>query len=181
MQSFFLSRALHPGSGNQHYEFVDNDVPMGEVPLTVAFGSHAEFNIVDVKRVVDMDRYCKINVDARRPEDLYPDAPSLAVENNVAFLRTCVREFPVLNLAQQDTGRIYARFERGRLAWKDPMAVDAIADPVTLAALNVLAPEMFVRPSTSAMESARYVDPARSVTLGRWGAALTRAAGGVAR
>src|SRR5437867_10340292 len=43
MQSFFLARALHPGSRNQHYEFVDNDVPMGEVPLTVAFGSHGEF------------------------------------------------------------------------------------------------------------------------------------------
>ena len=84
MQSFFLARALHPGSRNQHYEFVDNDVPMGEVPLTVAFGSHGEFNVLDVKRLVDMDRYCKINVDARRPEDLYPDARSLAVENNVS-------------------------------------------------------------------------------------------------
>ena len=66
MQSFFLARALHPDSRNQHYEFVDNDVPMGEVPLTVAFGSGGEFNILDVKRLVDMERYRKINVDARR-------------------------------------------------------------------------------------------------------------------
>ena len=26
MQSFFLARALHPDSHNQHFEFVDNDV-----------------------------------------------------------------------------------------------------------------------------------------------------------
>ena len=181
MQSFFFARALHPGSRNQRYEFVDNDVPMGEVPLTVAFGSHAEFNIVDVKRLVDMDRYCKTNVDARRPEDLYPDARSLAVENNVAFLRTCVREFPVLNLAHRDTGRIYARFERGRLAWKDQAAMEAIEDPVALAALDAAASELLVRATTSPMESARYLDPASFVTLGRWGGAMTRAASDVAR
>ena len=168
MQSFFLARALHPESHNQHYEFVDNDVPMSEIPLTVAFGSRGEFNVVDIKRLVDMDRYCKINVDARRAEDLYPDARSLAVENNVAFLRTCVREFPMLNFAHRDTGRIYARFERGRLAWQDQAALGAIDDPVTLAALHALAPELFVRANTSAKESARYLDPARCVTLGRW-------------
>lgn len=168
MQSFFLARALHPESRNQHYEFVDNDVPMGEIPLTVAFGSRGEFNVVDVKRLMDMDRYCKINVGARRAEDLYPDARSLAVENNVAFLRTCVREFPMLNFAHRDTGRIYARFERGRLAWRDQAALDAIDDRVTLAALHALAPELFVRANTSATESACYLDPAHSVTLGRW-------------
>ena len=176
MQSFFLARALDPRSLNQHYEFVDNDVPMGEVPFTVAFGSHAEFNIVDVKPLVDMDRYCKINVDARRPEDLYPDARSLAVENNVAFLRTCIRAFPVLNLAHRDTGRIYARFERGRLAWKDWAVTDAIEDSATLAALGAVAPELLVHTTTSPLETARYLDPARSVTLGRWGWAMTRAA-----
>jgi hypothetical protein len=178
MQSFFLARVLRPASRNQHYEFVDNDVPVGEVPPTVAFGSHAEFNIVDVKRVADMDRYCKINVDAHRPEDLYMRPRLLAIENNVAFLRTCVRELPVLNFAHRDTGRVYARFERGRLAWKDQAALDAIEDPVTHAALNAVAPEMFVRVSTSAIESARYLDPATSVTLGRWGGAMSRGTSG---
>jgi hypothetical protein len=181
MQSFFLARALDPRSLNQHYEFVDNDVPMGEVPFTVAFGSHAEFNIVDVKPLVDMDRYCKINVDARRPEDLYPDARSMAVESNVAFLRTCIRAFPVLNLAHRDTGRIYARFERGRLAWKDRAAMDAIEDSATLAALDALAPEVLVRTTPPAVESARYLDPVRSVTLGRWGWAMPRSATDAAR
>ena len=98
----------------------------------------------------------------------------------MAFLRTCVREFPVLNLAHRDTGRIYARFERGRLAWKDQTALDAIEDSVTLAALNAVAPELLVSTSPSPMESARYLDPARSWTLGRWGAAMAGAANNAA-
>jgi hypothetical protein len=113
MQSFFLARAVQPGGLNQHYEFVDNNVQLGDVPLSVAFGWNGELNIVDVTRLVDMDRYTKINVDARRPEDLYANPQSLMVERNVDFRRTCVRRFPVLNLAHRDTGLIYARFESG--------------------------------------------------------------------
>ncbi len=136
-----------------------------------------------MKRLVDMDRYCKINVDARRPEDVYPDARSLAVDNNVTFLRTCVREFPVLNLAHRDTGRIYARFERGRLAWKDQAAIDAIEDAVTLAAIMRLR-ELLVRAATllvraystrpsrdGVVGAALPRSDALAVTLGRWGPA----------
>ena len=171
MQTFFLARALDPRSRNQHYEFVDNDVPMGEVPLTIAFGTPGELNVLDLPRFVDMDRYCKIRVDARQPEDVYPDAESLAVRNNVTFLRTCVREFPVLHLAHRGSGRIYARFERGRLAWWDAAAINDIRDPETLSALDAVAPETFVRASVPVSESPRYLEPVSSVTLGRWGSA----------
>ena len=143
---------------------------MGEVPLTVAFGSRGEFNILDVRRLVDMDRYRKINVDARRPEELYPDATTLAVENNVAFLRTCVREFPVLNLAHRDTGRIYARFERGRLAWRDAAALirhrrcrDARRPP------RILHRNSSEDRRTSTAEACAIPGrPTSSMTLGRW-------------
>jgi hypothetical protein len=126
MQSFFLSRALRPGNLKQHYEFLDNDVPSGEVPLTVAFGWNRELNVLDVKCMVDMDRYCKINLDARGPDDVYAGSRSLAVEENVSFLKSCVRQFPVFNFANRCTGRIYARFERGRLAWKDQAAMEIL-------------------------------------------------------
>lgn len=165
MQAFFLARALHPDSGNQHYEFVDNDVPKGEVPLTVAFGSRGEFNILDARRLLDMVRYCRINVDARGPEELYADAQALAVQDNLGFLATCVRAFPVLNVAHRVTGRLYVRFERGRLAWSDPDAVDALADAQTREALRELAPSL----ERAAGQAPRYLDGSGSVTLGRWG------------
>ena len=37
-------------------------------------------NILDIKRLIDVERYRKINVDARRPEDVYPDARAMAPE-----------------------------------------------------------------------------------------------------
>ena len=69
-----------------HYEFLDNDVPEGERPRTVAFGANGEMNILDIKRLIDVERYRKINVDARRPEDVYPDARAMAPERNLDFL-----------------------------------------------------------------------------------------------
>jgi hypothetical protein len=180
MQSFFLTRALRSGDLNQHYEFLDNDVPLGEIPLTVAFGWNGELNIVDVKCIVDMDRYCKINVDACRPDDVYADPQSLPIEGNVAFLRTCVREFPVLNFAHRDTGRIYARFEHGRVVWKDSVAVDSLVDPVTLTALRAVAPDLFARTMTAPIEAQRYLNPERFLTLGRWGTAMARGTSAVA-
>jgi len=173
IQAFFLARAVQPTELNQHYEFLDNDVPLGEIPLTVAFGWNRELNIVDVKCMVDMDRYCRINLSARGPDELYADPESRIVEKNVAFLRTCVRQLPVLNFAHRDTGRIYARYECGRLAWNDAAAIDAIDEPVTLKALRAAAPELFTRAVTAGhADPERYLDAARFLTLGRWGMAM---------
>ena len=116
-----------------------------------------------------MERYRKINVDAQRPEDVYPEGQAVAVAKNVSFFRTCLRAFPVLHLAQRDDGRIYACFEHGRLVFRDMDALAAIADAVTLEALNAVAPVLLVRDANpSAAEPRRYLDPARYVTLGRW-------------
>ena len=106
-------------------------------------------------------------MDARGPDELYPDAETMAVENNLAFLRTCLRQFPVLNLAHRATGRIYARFEHGRLAWRDGPALNAIDDSETLVTLRALAPGLFAGEGTL-IHDARYLDAASSITLGRW-------------
>jgi hypothetical protein len=119
-----------------------------------------------------MDRYCKINVGARRPEDVYADPQSLIVESNLTFPRTCVRQFPILTFAHTVTGRIYARFESGRLVWKDPTAVGAIEDPVTLTARHAVTPQLFERSTTRAAQSERHLDPSRFLTLGRRGEAM---------
>jgi hypothetical protein len=50
-----------------HYEFLDNDVPEGQRPRTVAFGANGEMNVLDIKRLIDVERYRKINVNASNP------------------------------------------------------------------------------------------------------------------
>src|SRR5207344_3635813 len=40
-----------------HYEFLDNSVPAGHRPLTVAFGWNGEMTILDPKRMLDVDRF----------------------------------------------------------------------------------------------------------------------------
>src|SRR4029077_12120255 len=68
------------------FEFLDNTVRLGERPRTVAFGDNETFNILDVKSVLDVERYARINVDAVAAEFLYPDRSLLLAAKNLNFL-----------------------------------------------------------------------------------------------
>jgi len=96
-----------------HFEFLDNSVPFGERPRTVAFGWNDTLNVLDVKSLLDIDRYRRVNIDATSPEALYRDPLQLAPEHNAAFLRECVKRFPEVNFADAATGRIYVRISGG--------------------------------------------------------------------
>ena len=50
-----------------HFEFLDNSVPLGERPRTVAFGSNDSLNVLDVGRMLDVERFRRVNVDATIP------------------------------------------------------------------------------------------------------------------
>ena len=123
-----------------HFEFLDNSVPDGSRPLTIAFGWNGEMTIVDIKRILDIDRFRKINIRAQRPEDVYADQ-DLAPERNVEFLLRCARLIPVINLADRATDRIYARLEQGRWVWRDEEALARVmADPDARAGIMALRP-----------------------------------------
>ncbi|MDH5534600.1 MAG: zeta toxin family protein [Betaproteobacteria bacterium] len=152
-----------------HYEFLDNSVPLGERPRTIAFGWNGELNIVDVECMLDIDRYCKIDVNARSPEAVYPDQDRMAAENNVAFLTQCARRLPAVNFVERATGRIYLRLESGRLAWTDAEAIArAAGDAETRAGIRAVAPTELARDRT-APRPAEYLIAGRFHTLGEWG------------
>jgi hypothetical protein len=120
-----------------HYEFLDNSVAEGR-PLTVAFGWNGEMTILDLKCILDIDRFRKINIRAQKPEDVYVDK-ELAPERNVAFLRRCVRLIPIINFADRATARVYARLEHGKWAWCDEeLSSRMLADPDARAAFMAL-------------------------------------------
>jgi hypothetical protein len=167
MPELFFTWALRPDK-SVHYEFLDNSVALGARPRTVAFGWNGEMNVLDVKCLLDIDRYRKIDIEAKRPDAVYPGREAMAPESNVRFLAECVRRMPAMNFADRASGRVYARFESARLAWIDPAALTvAFADPETRAGLLAVAPDLLS--GAHPTRAAGVLEAARFNTLGQWG------------
>jgi len=168
MPELFFTWALRANK-SVHYEFLDNSVPLGEQPRTVAFGWNGEMYILDVKCMLDVDRYRKINVDAANAEQVYPDRQALAAENNVQFLIQCARRIPTLNFVHRATGRIYARIQSGALAGTDPDILgQALADEETRAGILAIAPSA-MKDTSPPGRLHEVLQPERFHTLGRCG------------
>jgi hypothetical protein len=122
------------------FEFLDNTVPFGERPRTVAFGNNDTANVLDVGRMLDIERFGRVFIDATSPDMLYPDRALLAAEKNLGFLRRCIEGFRRVNFAAQASGRIYLRIEDGVPVWIDPVALQsALGDPDTRSGVRALA------------------------------------------
>jgi hypothetical protein len=155
------------------FEFLDNTVRLGERPRTVAFGDNETFNVLDVKATLDMERYARIDVDAASADELYSNRALLAPEKNVKFLKRCVASFRWVNFADQASGRVYLRIERGRPVAKDPALFEiAVRVADTLAGIRAICPDAFHGgvPEHPA-QYLRAQDGATSPpSLGQWGA-----------
>ena len=139
----------------------------------MAFGSNRVLNVLDVKSMLDIERFRRVNVDAASKDTLYADADLLRPEHNAGFLRQCLEYFPVVNFADQSTGRVYLEFASGAPVWCDRDALDvAIASAETRAGLVAAAPSALHRiaPST---DGPRYLGSGsgdqRWATVGAWG------------
>jgi len=167
MPRLFFTWALRADKA-VHYEFLDNSVPEGQRPRTVAFGWNGEMNVLDVKCLLDIERYKKIDVDARSPAEVYPDTGAMAPARNVGFLQECARSLPVINFVERESGVVYARMESGRIRCFDPAALArALADDETRAGLAALAPDGVSGPG-SAEGAPRRLEPAQAHTVGQW-------------
>ena len=124
-----------------HFEFLDNSVTQGEDPLTAAFGWNDVLNVLDVKCMLDIERFRKVNIGATTPAGLFADQGMLAPERNTAFLRDCVRIFRHCNFADQRSGRVYLKLVAGSITWVDPPGLaQAMTDADTRAGLHAVAP-----------------------------------------
>ena len=151
-----------------HYEFLDNSVPEGEPPRTVAFGWNGEMTIFDIKRMLDIERFRKINIGAQRPEEVYV-GDNLAPEQNVDFLKRCARWIPVINFADDESGHVYARLERGKWAWRDEARwAEKLKNADARAGLMAVAPKTY---DAKAARPPKTMDVAheQAHTLGTWG------------
>jgi hypothetical protein len=150
-----------------HYEFLDNSVAEGQRPRTVAYGWNGEMTILDIGRMLDIDRFRTINIHARTAADVY-SANGATPRRNVGFLERCARLIPILNIADQDSGRPYARLESGRWVWRDESRfARALDDPDARAGLEALGPAG-IAPSATVPAVAIDLDAAALHTIGAW-------------
>ena len=156
-----------------HFEFLDNSVQRGERPRTVAFGDNETLNVLDIKCLLDIERYRRTNVDAIAAEFLFADATMLAPEQNLDFLTRCINRFRDVNFADQRTGRIYLSMVSGSPVWVDPeMLEHVISSADSRAALLAVAPTV-LEGTLTFVEEARFLGDGTGAeklqTLGRWG------------
>lgn len=96
------------------YKFLDNSVPKGTFPKTIAFGTQHEINIIDCSGFVDIERYQKINIRAKAPEHVYPIGRLWSVSNNLGFLKQCIRKIPTVNFIDPTTEKPYVSVHNGK-------------------------------------------------------------------
>jgi hypothetical protein len=151
------------------FEFLDNTVPLGERPRTVAFGNNDTMNVLDVGRMLDIDRYGRVFVDAGSPDALYPDRSLLAADRNLGFLRRCIEGFRYVIFGIQSSGRIYLRIEGGVPVMIDPTALQtASRDPDTRVGVQAVAGHL-LEGGIARADPPQYLMRAGKATLGVWG------------
>lgn len=110
-----LFRWLGYANADFRYYFLDNRVPKGQFPTSIATGTRDSMAIHDPLGLINIDRYQKINVHARCREEVYPPGEAMALEHNLGFLRQCLRAIPVVRFFRRAGRRPLSRVVQGAL------------------------------------------------------------------
>lgn len=138
-----LFRWLASPRPDYRYVFLDNRVPKGTFPQTIARGDRNRMVIYDPVALVDIERYQKVDIHAGAPAQIYPPAAELAVAANCGFLRECVRRIAKVDFVDRDSGTAYLRALHGSFEVLDAAVLaTARSAPEVAAALDEIAPTL---------------------------------------
>ncbi|MEZ5777109.1 MAG: hypothetical protein R3E44_01975 [Paracoccaceae bacterium] len=93
-----------------HFEFLDNSVPLGDQPKTAAFGWNDKITILDMDCMRRLSRYQRVNVDARRPEEVLLEQD--ATERDI--LLDCIERIADVTFVNPETLEIVGHTKDGR-------------------------------------------------------------------
>ena len=128
------------------YFFLDNSVPKGTFPRTIAFGSQTEMTVLAPAAFVDIERYQKIDINAASPEEVYPPAQVMDVAANCGFLRECIRRIPTVSFVEAASGTAYARSRGGAFELLDAATLRRMLDDPEIASVfREIAPQLLGR------------------------------------
>jgi len=166
MPALFLSWAL--SKKRVHYEFLDNSVALNEPPKTVAFGWNGSMVVLDIGKLLDIERYRKVQVDATKPEEIFA-VGDMAADLNIGFLKQCAQRIRTIRFADQRNGRVYGQITDGKWDCCDVDYVERnIDDPDALAGLASLGWKGAEAGDVPHQKEKR-LEPTESRTLGQWG------------
>jgi hypothetical protein len=97
------------GDKTVYFEFLDNDVPLGERARTIAYGHHGHMTILDPSALGNIDRFRQVNTKASKAEEVL-DATWQPTHD---FLRQCFSSFAGIDFADYEDATIYGRVESG--------------------------------------------------------------------
>jgi len=138
-----LFRWLGYRNVDYRYYFLDNRVPKGEFPTLIASGDRTRMAIYDPEGLVNINRYQKINLDARSREEVYPSGPAMETRNNASFLRECLRCIPVVTLVAGQEGKSYLEFRNGSVIVLDAaILAQILGDERTAEIIREIAPQL---------------------------------------
>ncbi len=118
--------------------------------------------------MLDIDRFRKININAKSPEDLFDDE-KMTPEKNVAFLQQCARLIPVINFVDHRTGFVFAQLKQGKWSWRDePHIARVLVDRDAKAGFEAIGSNDYDPDSAATMDPPQ-LDQDEAHTLGVWG------------
>lgn len=149
-----------------HFEFLDNDVPKGDLPKSIAFGWNNSMTILNIDAMCDIDRFRKVNVDAKNAEQVFKDDDATE-DSDFEFLKKCIRQIKEVLLADANTTQVYAGFKNGSLVWIDKHYLEA---PTADKKIRCLL-DLFPLQSSGQVADDHRIDVVeeKKFTLGDWG------------
>lgn len=93
-----------------HFEFLDNSIPYGETPRSVAFGWNDKITILDLECLRKMVVYQRINVDARKPEDVL--LRSDGTSNDIVM--ECIKRISDVTFVDPETLEVVGHTKNGK-------------------------------------------------------------------
>ena len=127
------------------FEFLDNSVPKGTYPTLIARGTQGKMQVYQLRSLIDIERYQRINLSATCPEQVAAPAEQLKVANNLGFLRQCISRFGVIEFMARDSDRCFLAIRNGSFEicdaeiFRQNLADESLREVISLLAPDLLA------------------------------------------
>ena len=125
------------------FEFLDNSVPKGTYPLLIARGTQGKMQIYQLRSLIDIERYQRINVLATRPQDVAAPEEQQRVANNLGFFKQCIKRFGLIEFIDRQSETCFLAIRSGSFEVCDAtLLLQNLADNSLREMLVQLAPDL---------------------------------------